>query len=208
MFGLSEESPGSWLEKELAERKNSTITEAASRLVQAEMAQTLGHMTIRYTNTFRDVMAFCFYHYPRSPFIIGSYGFAFVIISLAIFQAMPNDATNVVKAITFFIMEFLAFAFIAGIFALTIILGMVSRRNKTLLTEHVITLEDGSFIEETTYNKTDHKWAGVQKLACTRGYIFIYVAQHAAHVVPRRAFRDHKEWDSFYDFCRQRVGAF
>jgi hypothetical protein len=73
---------------------------------------------------------------------------------------------------------------------------MGSRRNKTLLPEHTITLADASFTEETAYNKTDHKWSGVQKLARTRRHIFIYVAQHAAHVVPRRAFRDDAEWES------------
>ena len=35
-------------------------------------------MTIRYTNTFRDIMAFSFYHYPRTPLVIGLYGVAFV----------------------------------------------------------------------------------------------------------------------------------
>ena len=96
---------------------------------------------------------------------------------------------------------------IAGFVAVTVVLSMVSRRNKTLLTEHTITLADGSFVEETAYNKTDQKWSGVQKLARTRRHVFIYVAQYAAHVVPRRAFRDDTEWDLFYGFCRQRIDA-
>lgn len=164
-------------------------------------------MTIRYTNTFRDIMAFCFYHYPRSPLVIGVYGIGFILVTLVIVQALPSDVSPVAKVITFFIMELIAFILIAGFFALTVVLSMVSRRNKTLLTEHTITLADGSFVEETAYNKTDHKWSGVQKLARTRRHMFIYVAQYAAHVVPRRAFRDDTEWDSFYDFCRQRIDA-
>jgi len=164
-------------------------------------------MTIRYENTFRDIMAFCFYHYPRSPLVIGVYGIGFVLVSLSIVRALPSDASPVAKVITFLVMELIAFLFIAGFFAVTVALSMVSRRNKTLLTGHTITLTDGSLMEETEYNKTDHKWSGVQKLARTRRHVFIYVAQYSAHVVPRRAFRDDAEWNLFYEFCRQRIPA-
>ena len=164
-------------------------------------------MTIRYKNMFRDLMGFCFYHYPRSPIVIGTYGLGFVLLSSGILQALPTDITPVAKVVTFLAMEFLAFLFIAGSFVVIVVLSMVSRRNKTLLTEHTITLGEGSFVEETAYNKTDHKWAGVQKLARTRRHIFIYVSQYAAHVVPRRAFQNDTEWDSFYEFCKQRIDA-
>jgi len=164
-------------------------------------------MTIRYTNSFRDVMGFCFYHYPRSPLVMVTYGIGFLLVSLTIFQALPNDASGAAKVTTFLVMELIAFALLAGILAATIVLSMVSRRNKTLLTEHVLTLSEDSFTEETAYNKTEQKWSGVQKLARTRQHIFIYVSQYGAHVVPRRAFRGATEWDSFYDFCRQRTGA-
>jgi hypothetical protein len=164
-------------------------------------------MTIRYQNTFRDIMAFCFYHYPRSPVVIGLYGIGFTIISFIVFQALPKDGDAMMKIIAFVIMELIAFSFLAAVLALSVVLSMVSRKNKTVLTEHTITLGEKSFMEETPYNKTEQKWAIVQKLARTRSYIFIYVAQYMAHVVPRRAFRDDMEWDAFYQYCRQRTQA-
>ena len=106
-------------------------------------------MTVRYTNTFRDIMAFCFYHYPRSPLVIGTYGIGFILVTHSIVQELPSDASPVAKMITFLVMELIAFALIAGFFALTVFLSMVSRRNKALLTEHTITLADDSFVEET-----------------------------------------------------------
>jgi hypothetical protein len=162
-------------------------------------------MTIRYQNTFRDVMAFCFYHYPRSPVVIGSYGVGFALISLVLFQALPKDEDVVTKIVLFVIIELIACTFLAGVFALSVVLSMVSRKNKTMLTEHTITLAEQSFTEETAYNKTEQKWSIVQKLARTRSYVFIYVAQYMAHVVPRRAFREDSEWDAFYEYCRQRT---
>ena len=152
-------------------------------------------------------MAFCFYHYPRSPVVIGFYGVGFAILSLIVFQALPKDGDVVTKIITFAILEFIAFCLLAAVFALSVVLSMVSRKNKTVLTEHTIMLSEASFTEETPYNKTEQKWTIVQKLARTKGYIFIYVAQYTAHVVPRRAFRDDAEWEAFYEYCRQRTHA-
>jgi len=55
-----------------------------------EMGERLHHaMTIRYQNTFRDLMAFCCYHYPRSPVIIGFNGACFALISFLVFYAFP-----------------------------------------------------------------------------------------------------------------------
>jgi hypothetical protein len=164
-------------------------------------------MTIRYQNSFRDVIAFCFYHYPRAPVTIGSYGILFAVLSFIIFQALPKDGSVVTKIVLFAVMEVIAFSVLAAVLALSVVLSMVSRRNRTFLTEHTIVLGEQIFTEETVYNKTEQKWTSVQKLARTRRYIFIYLAQHMAHVVPRRAFRDDAEWDAFYDYCSQRTQA-
>ena len=152
-------------------------------------------------------MAFCFYHYPRAPVTIGSYGILFAVLSFIIFQALPKEGNVVTKILVFAVMEFIAFSGLVVVLALSVVLSMVSSRNKTFVTEHTIVLEEDIFTEETVYNKTEWKWTSVQKLARTRRYIFIYVAQSMAHVVPRRAFRDDAEWNAFYDYCRQRTQA-
>jgi hypothetical protein len=163
-------------------------------------------MTIRYQNTFIDMMAFNFYHFLHSPVAIGMYAVSFVLISLTFVRAIPTDLSPVAHVVTFIVMQFTTFFFVTIFFVVFSVLGMISRRNKTILTEHRITVGEASFVEETAYNKTDQKWASVQKLVRTKRYIFIYIMQHGAHVIPRRAFRDHSEWNSFYEFCRLRVG--
>src|SRR5262245_43297082 len=112
----------------------------------------------------------------------------------------PND-----QRLLFAVLEIIALSCLTAVFVLSVVLSMVSRKNKTLFAEHTITLGEDSFTEETPYKKTEQKWAIVQKLARTKSYIFIYVAQHEAHIVPRRAFRDDAEWDAFYEYCRQRT---
>ena len=162
-------------------------------------------MTVRYQNTFRDVMAFCFYHYLRSPVVLGFYGVGFALVSLPLLLEIPKDQGTAARIAMFLTMEAFVFAILAPVFALSIVLSMISRRNKTLLTEHIITLGQDAIMTETPYVKSEQKWAIVQKLARTRRYIFIYVAQYSAHVIPRRAFRDDPEWDAFYEFCKQRA---
>jgi hypothetical protein len=152
-------------------------------------------------------MAFCFYHYPRSPIVIGSNGIAFALLSVVVFQALPKDEGIIPRVIAFVVMEFVVFCFLAAVLGLSVVLSMVSRKNKTVLTEHTITLSDQSFTEEPPYKMTEQKWTIVQKLARTNNYVFIYVAQYMAHVVPRRAFRDDAEWNAFYEYCIQRTAT-
>src|SRR5258708_692844 len=97
-------------------------------------------MTIRYQNTFRDIVAFCFYHYLRSPMVLGVYGVGFALISLAVFHALPKDEDVVTKVMAFAIIELIVFSFLATVSALSVVLSMVSRRNKTFLTEHSLDL--------------------------------------------------------------------
>ena len=70
-------------------------------------------------------------------------------------------------------METFAIVVFAAVFGLSTVLGMISRRNKTFLTEHTITLGEDGFTSETQYSRSELKWSIVQKLARTRSCIFI-----------------------------------
>ena len=161
-------------------------------------------MIIRSRNTFCDIIAFCFYHYPRSPAVVISYGIAFAMFSFVIFQSLPNNAGITAKIIIFLMMEAVAFVILVMVFGFFTVISMISSRNKTLFTERTISLGEDGFISETPHSRSEMKWSIVQKLARTRSYIYIYVTQHSAHVVPRRAFQDAGEWDSFYEFCKRK----
>jgi hypothetical protein len=151
-------------------------------------------------------MAFCFYHYLRSPFILGTYGLCFIAISLVVNQAAPNDRGLGEKLLAFVFLEFVALVFFAVVFGGSLVLSMISRRNKTLYTERTLTIGEEGLATETPYGKSEQKWAIVQKLARSRKYVFIYVAQHSAYLVPRRAFLDEAEWEAFYKLCHDKTG--
>src|SRR5689334_19043278 len=106
-------------------------------------------MTIRYRNTFGDIMAFCFYHYPRSPVVIGSMALVLGVLAFVFMQALPPEFSGVAKVITFIALELVAFFFFAGLMALSVVLSMISSKNKTALTDHTLVLAEENFVEET-----------------------------------------------------------
>lgn len=161
-------------------------------------------MTIRYRNTFGDILALSFYTYLRSPVVVGSFVLMLGILSVIIVGAIPERFTVVEKVVMFVVWEGIALLFFSALTALSVVLSLISRKNKTVLTEHTLILAEEYFVEETNFNRTEHKWHGVQKLVRTRRHIFIFLAQYLAHAVPRRAFANDAEWNAFYQFCEER----
>jgi hypothetical protein len=126
------------------------------------------------------------------------------MFSFVLSQSIPKDASITEKVIVFLMMEVVAFLILLMVFSFFTVIGMISRRNKTLYTDRTISLSEDGFVSETPHSRSEMKWSIVQKLARTRNYIYIYVTQHSAHVVPKRAFQKVGEWDSFYEFCKRK----
>jgi len=57
-----------------------------------------------------------------------------------------------------------------------------------LLGEHTIMLSEEGIIESTSVNKGVHSWAGIRGIEQNEGYIFIFLNQTMAHIIPKRAF--------------------
>ncbi|OZB90139.1 YcxB family protein [Paenibacillus sp. XY044] len=57
-----------------------------------------------------------------------------------------------------------------------------------LLGEHTITLADEGIIESTSVNESIHKWGGIRDIENNEDYIFIFLNQTMAHIIPKRAF--------------------
>lgn len=168
-------------------------------------------MNISYTNTFRDLLAFQRYHASRSPVVIVMDLGLVAFVSYLFFQATAGDSAHqlglTTRIIATLVLAVVLLALVIASNLVLFVLVLISRRNKTLLTEHTITLGEDGFVTETAYERTNSKWASVQKLRRTRRHLFIYVSQHGAHVVPRRAFREEAEWNAFHEFCRRKAAA-
>ena len=62
-----------------------------------------------------------------------------------------------------------------------------------------------SLISDSQFSHSELKWDAVQKLSRTRSYIFMYITQHGAIVIPRRAFTTQETWDQFWLACQSGV---
>ncbi len=149
------------------------------------------------------MLAFGLYHYPRSPIILGTYAVVVCFISWDAARSFPADMSGFAQAIVMLFVAATGSLIYTGVLAMVFVLGMLSRRNQTFLTEHAITVGAAFFVEETPYNRTEYNWLAVQKLARTKRYLFIYISQNAAHVIPRRAFASDADWQAFYAVCQQ-----
>jgi hypothetical protein len=67
---------------------------------------------------------------------------------------------------------------------------------------HKISLDEAGLVEITAVNESRHSWSGVDRVEQDQEYIFIYTAPHAALIIPKRAFNNLQEAESFYQLAK------
>jgi hypothetical protein len=67
---------------------------------------------------------------------------------------------------------------------------------------HKISLNEAGLVESTAVGESRTSWDGVNRIEHDEKFIYIYTAPHAAHIIPKRAFRSPQEAESFYQASR------
>jgi hypothetical protein len=75
------------------------------------------------------------------------------------------------------------------------------------LGKHKVVLTEGGVVESTAVGESRISWAGVHRIEQNPQYIFIYTSPAAAHLIPKRAFRDMQEAEDFYQLSETRKEA-
>ena len=70
-------------------------------------------------------------------------------------------------------------------------------KNRSLLTQHIVEIQDEAFYNETRFGKSYHYWAGIAKVVSRPGFIAVYLNANAAHIIPARAFSSAAQRQSF-----------
>jgi hypothetical protein len=70
------------------------------------------------------------------------------------------------------------------------------------LGKHRMVVSKDGLIESTAVGESRTSWAGVDRIEQNGEYIFIYTSAAAAHIIPKRAFKDTQEAEGFYQFTR------
>lgn len=137
-------------------------------------------MRIEYELKFRDFLLFNVMHQLLSvPVQLFYGGFAALI-----FYSSLDDQSLCASAI----LALLAYLAMWGVQLLFNVLYLYLGKNRSLLTKHVIEIQDDAFYEETQFNRSYYYWPGLAKVINRPGFIAVYINAHAAHIIPRRAF--------------------
>lgn len=82
---------------------------------------------------------------------------------------------------------------------------LLSKANKSILTDYVVELKDTGIIENTKYFNHQFFWPCIVKGKVSFGHIAIYVAQHQAIIIPNRAFDSKEHKTEFLNFLGQQL---
>ena len=82
---------------------------------------------------------------------------------------------------------------------------LISRRNKTLFTRHIIGVREDAFLQQTRYGTSTTYWPGVAKAVSRPGFVGVYTSQNAAHIIPNRAFRSDSQRKEFLSYVDERI---
>jgi hypothetical protein len=167
-------------------------------------------MKVSFRIKYSDLIAFNFHYFFRSPIFLGLLVFILVIGIKPNWQAVNNVAAErslTYRLIFFVILELLPVVFAYLLVALALLLGNISKMNKTVLTDNTITLSENVIITESAYARSEIQWTAAQKLVRTRSHIFIYITQHSAFIIPKRAFDSDDACDQFWNACQARLKA-
>ena len=156
-------------------------------------------MTVTYTKTRHDLLTFQFHHFRRSPIIWLPYALVGVIFFLEAPEA--TLAARIVATMIFLILLLpILLAFYAAVLTLKLLLRKASHSPPG-----TVKLSDAGVQVKTATSCQDHLWAGIKKVRRTRRHLFIYLAASIACVVPRRAFANAEEWESFCELCLRQI---
>jgi predicted membrane protein len=164
-------------------------------------------MTITYRIGFRDRLAFAAYHLTRNPLILLMSAAMFLMVTfLNVVPVMRESSANtplLLRVFVFVFIESLLFAIILVFWTVMTVITMISRKNKPLYCQRILTVGDEGIITESEYGRSEIKWSLVQKLARTRKHIIMYLNQQSAIIIPHRAFESVTQCDTFYEICRR-----
>lgn len=163
-------------------------------------------MEISYKSRIYDSIYFNIYTNLREPIFLIIISLLALHYSYYSIKGMTGGQYSWYVHVFAFLYFMLLFGIISLVWILLIAVIMsVLRKNKSVLTDHRIIINEEGLIEETKYNKSEHKWNGLHKLKETKKYIIIYITHWSGHVIPKSCFVDENQGKEFYNYCVQKL---
>jgi hypothetical protein len=110
-----------------------------------------------------------------------------LFFSLNAFNSSTNPAHGFgVSIVSVLIIALAIFTLMAGATLLLTLLVVASREHTGVLGEHTLRVTDEGLVEKTEHNESLHRWSAYHRTVKSGAYLFLYVTEGMAHVVPLR----------------------
>jgi hypothetical protein len=164
-------------------------------------------MVVEFENTLDDVLALNIYHHQQSPKArrthrLLQFGPAAILVLVFLGQMLFTRSSPVSS------LPWLMFAVVWTLFVPFMLRRSMRKRvlqlfaegkSKGMLGSHKLSLTSTGVTDKTGFGTTETAWRNVRKVVSTNEYVFIYISDTAAHIVPRRAFADAERFHEFRD---------
>ena len=155
-------------------------------------------MKIEYENRFDDVFLFHMAH----QFLSRTLQTMFALLTIFIFWSERHGGADFVAAaivacfwyISMWIAQFTFNAFYC-----------FSKKDRSVLTQHIVEIQNEAFYEETKYNRSYFFWNGIEKIVHRPGFVAVYISPRLAHIIPRRAFSTREQMSEFISLCKSKM---
>lgn len=74
-----------------------------------------------------------------------------------------------------------------------------SKRNEGIIGEHSIEISEEGVREITKVNDSLNLWNGITKIKQDNSYIYIYIKEFEAHIIPKKSFKSEEEANSYFN---------
>jgi hypothetical protein len=109
----------------------------------------------------------------------------------------------------FFVYFAFTFAALACLIIVTQILfhtlWVFVNKNRGVVGEHTIEIQDDGLLEKTAVNQSLHRWAGFHKIQASRSYLFVFVTDNIVHYIPLRSFASAEAAKDFREELQRRA---
>jgi hypothetical protein len=176
-------------------------------------------MELEYELTREDLYAFQWRAAFTSPRALRVRRWVYLgwLLAIALFALVPGIGPDgfVISRVSFtFILIAFPIVALAQWFLERRLMGRLIRRlleeeksGRGQLGKHRLAMSEDGILESTAVGESRISWAGVDRVEQNSDYIFIYTSPAAAHMIPKRAFRDPQEAEAFYHLAQARKAA-
>jgi len=164
-------------------------------------------MVVEFENSLDDLLALNLYHHQQSPSArrirqLLQFGPAGVLVIVFLVQVLVSGASPISS------LPWLMFAMIWTLFVPFMMRRSLKKRilqlysqgkDRGVVGRHTLSLTSAGVTDKTSFGKTVTTWRDVRKAVATNEYVFVYISDAVAHIVPRRAFSDDSGFLEFRD---------